>query len=68
VIVCDSDPLQALTDALRVFSADEIVIATHSPSRSNWLARNLVDRARAQCRRPIVHVVVDEPQSLPAAA
>jgi hypothetical protein len=66
--VGDSDPLQAMTDALRVFPANEIVIATHPPRRSNWLARNLVDRARAECRQPIVHVVVDAPQSLPAAA
>jgi hypothetical protein len=66
--VGDSDPLQAMTDALRVFPANEIVIATHPPKRSNWLARNLVDRARAECRQPIVHVVVDESQSLPAAA
>jgi hypothetical protein len=66
--VGDSDPLQAMTDALRVFPADEIVIATHPPRRSNWLARNLVDRARVEHTVPIVHVVVDETHSLPAAA
>lgn len=66
--VGDSDPLQAMTDALRMFAADEIVIATHPPRRSNWLARNLVDRARAAHLQAIVHVVVDEQQSLPAAA
>jgi ribosomal protein S18 acetylase RimI-like enzyme len=57
--VGDADPLQALADALHVFRADELVIATHPEGRSNWLARNLVQRARRRFRLPILHVVVD---------
>jgi hypothetical protein len=44
--VGDGDPLQAIGDALSVFRADEIIIATHPEDRSHWLARDLVGRAR----------------------
>lgn len=55
----DSDPNVAIEDALRVFSADEIVISTHPPERSRWLEHGVVDRAREQIGLPISHVVVD---------
>lgn len=55
----DSDPNVAIEDALRVFSADEIVISTHPPHRSRWLEHGVVDRAREQIDLPITHVVVD---------
>jgi hypothetical protein len=58
-LVGDSHPLQAIEDALRVFPADEIVIATHPEGRSHWLARGIVERARARFAQPILHVVVD---------
>jgi GNAT superfamily N-acetyltransferase len=57
--VGDADPLQAIEDALHVFDADAIVVATHPPARSNWLARDLVGRVRRRFDRPVVHVVVD---------
>jgi len=57
--VGDADPLQAIADALHLFSADEIVIATHTKSRSHWLTRNVVARARAKFGLPVLHVVVD---------
>lgn len=58
--VGDSDPLQAIEDALRTFGADEIVISTHPPGRSNWLERQVVDQARELYETvPITHVVVD---------
>ena len=65
--VGDSDPLQAMAGALRQFPADEIVIATHPRRRSNWLAKGLVERARARHTQTIVHVVVDR-QPFAAAA
>ena len=43
--VGDADPLLAIEDALRIFPANEILIATHPEGRSNWLARNIVGRA-----------------------
>jgi hypothetical protein len=55
----DSDPNMAIEDALRVFSADEIVISTHPPERSRWLEHGVVDKARERIDLPITHVVVD---------
>lgn len=55
----DGDPLQALEDALRVFPADEIVVSTHPPGRSNWLERGVVEQARLRFDVPVTHVVVD---------
>ncbi len=57
--VGDGDPLQAMEDALRTFGADEIVISTHPPGRSNWLERGVVTAARERFAVPITHVVVD---------
>jgi GABA permease len=57
--VGDADPVQAIDDALRTFGADEIVISTHPPGRSNWLEKGVIDRARERYRVPITHVVVD---------
>jgi hypothetical protein len=55
----DSDPLQALDDAFRVFQPDEIVISTHPPARSHWLEKKIVSRARERYPVPVTHVVVD---------
>ena len=57
--VGDSEPLQAIEDALRTFGANEIVISTHPPGRSNWLEQDLVEKARERFAVPITHVVVD---------
>jgi hypothetical protein len=57
--VGDSDPLQAIEDALRTFGADEIVISTHPEGRSHWLERGIVAAARQRFAVPISHVVVD---------
>lgn len=58
-MIGDADPLQAAADALHLFSADEIVIATQPESRSNWLARRLVERARERFALPVQYLVVD---------
>ena len=55
----DADPLQALDDALRTFSPDEVVIATHPEGESNWLEHGLVAQARARVAVPVTHVVVN---------
>jgi hypothetical protein len=57
--VGDDDPLQAIEDALRTFGADEIIISTHPPGRSNWLERDVIVRASERFDLPITHVVVD---------
>lgn len=57
--VGDDDPLQAIADALRSFPADEIIISTHPPGKSNWLEKRVVARARERYSIPIWHVIVD---------
>lgn len=57
--VGDADPIQAIEDALRIFPADELIIATHPEPRSNWLAHRLVERAGETLDLPVTHVVVD---------
>ena len=49
----------AAADALRVFPAGEIVIATHPEGRSNWLARSVVERVRRRFGLAVAHLVVD---------
>jgi hypothetical protein len=58
-LVGDADPLQAIGDALKLFAADELIIATHPEGRSHWLERDLVRRARSRYPQPVRHVVVD---------
>ena len=57
-VVGDADPLLALADALAVFAADEILIATHPPGTSSWLERDVVMRARRRFNPPVHHLVV----------
>jgi hypothetical protein len=55
----DADPVQAMEDALRLFAANEAIVSTHPPGRSNWLERDVVERARERFPLPVSHVVVD---------
>jgi hypothetical protein len=57
--VGDSDPLQAIEDAMRTFGPDEIILSTHPEGRSHWLERGVVDKARERFAVPITHIVVD---------
>lgn len=59
-IVGDADPIQAIADALAVFPADGVIIATNPHSRANWLERDLVARARELTSRPVERIVVDD--------
>ena len=54
--VGDSDPVQALQDALATDEADEVIIATRSPSRVNWLEKDIVERAREVSDLPTTYV------------
>ena len=54
----DSDPLQAIDDAVQTFQPDGIVIVTHPAGEQNWLERDVVDQARERYALPITHVVV----------
>jgi hypothetical protein len=57
--VGESDPLQAIEDALRTFGPDEVIISTHPEGRSHWLEQGVVEKARERFAVPITHVVVD---------
>jgi hypothetical protein len=65
-VIGDSNPLQAIDDALRVFAIDEIVISTHPPERSNWLERGVVEEARLRFTQPVTHVVAADERRLAA--
>jgi hypothetical protein len=64
-IVGDADPLFAIEDALTVFDADEVVIATAPARVDGWLGETLAARARALCGVPVRNVAVaSEPPPL----
>jgi hypothetical protein len=52
-------PLEAIADALAVFPADEIVVATPPPERTNWLERGVVERARELYETPVTHLIAE---------
>ena len=64
----DSDPLQAIEDAVRTFAPDEVIISTHPEGRSNWLERGIVEATRERFAVPVTHVVVDLEADRAAAA
>ena len=55
----DADPMRALDQVVGRFRPDELIIATHPLDRSQWLKRNLVQRARERYQLPTTHVVAD---------
>ena len=57
----DPDPFTAIMDALGRADYDEIIISTHPETRSGWLRRDLIERVKQASRRPVEHVVVDDP-------
>ncbi len=50
------DPLEAIDDVLRVFPANEILLATSSPGERNWSEQRLVERARTAYALPIAQL------------
>jgi hypothetical protein len=55
----ESDPLQAVEDALQTFDADEIVLFTHPEGRRNWLEEGVVEEAEGRFDRQVRHLVVE---------
>jgi hypothetical protein len=67
--VGDADPVQAISDGLDGFAADEIVLATPARRWPRWTTRNLVDRVRSRFAGPIFHVVLEPvPKARPSPA
>jgi hypothetical protein len=58
--VGDTDPVQAIEDALRTFPADELVLVTHPDEQASWLEEGSADEAFARFDLPVTHLVVDE--------
>ena len=57
----DADPLRAIDDALTMFPAGQLIIATHPEGGSNWLAQDLVGRAARRFGLPVTHIVIEMP-------
>lgn len=59
-LVVESDPVNAVRDALAQDEVDEIVVSTHPEQRSGWMRRDVVDSVRKVAGGvPVEHVVVD---------
>ena len=58
--VGDTDPVQAIEDALRTFPADELVLVTRKDDDAGWLEEGTADEALARFNLPVTHLVVDE--------
>lgn len=62
----DSDPLEAMADALATFPASTIMISTWPAGASNRLEKNLPRRTAERFGLPVNHIV--SPYDAPAAA
>jgi hypothetical protein len=58
--IASESPLEAIGDALAVFPADEIVVATAGVEPGNWLELDVVERARAH-GLPVSSLVLEAP-------
>jgi hypothetical protein len=59
-LVVDTDPVNAVRDALAQDQVDEIVISTHPEASSGWMRRDVVGAVqKAAGSIPVEHVVVD---------
>jgi GABA permease len=59
--------LGAIEDELRRYGADEVIISTYPPGKSNWLETGIVERLRDELDMPVTHVVVDPDRAAQAA-
>jgi hypothetical protein len=57
--VGDTDPLQAIEDALRQFPADEVIVVTRPDEEARWLESGAADEAQRRFRVPVSHLVSD---------
>ena len=62
----DADPVQAITDTLFGFPADEIVICLEKPERPHWMRKGVVVRAKERFHVPVteIDVAAREPAAL----
>jgi hypothetical protein len=55
----DTDPLQAIEDALRQFPADEVIVVTRPGEEARWLEEGTAEEARERFGVPVTHLVAD---------
>jgi cell pole-organizing protein PopZ len=66
--VGDERPLEAIADAVRDRTFDEIILSTLPPGLSRWLGQDLPHRVERQFDLPVTHVVGEaEPAEQPPA-
>ena len=51
----ESDPMQALEDAIATYDADRIVIFTHPEDEYDYLEDGFVEEAEHRFERPVIH-------------
>ena len=56
--VGDSDPVQAIEDALRIFPAEEVLVVTRGGDDANWLEKDTAEEASERFGVPITQLVV----------
>ena len=56
--VGDTDPVQAIEDALRTFPADEVLVITHREDEAGWLEQDSVAEARERFGVPVTRLTV----------
>lgn len=57
--VGDSDPVQAIEDALRTFPADELLLVTRAEDDAGWLEQGAAADALQRFSLPVTHLVVE---------
>jgi hypothetical protein len=58
--VGDTDPVQAIEDALRTFPADELLLVTRPDDDAGWLEEGSAAEALARFSVPVTHLVVED--------
>jgi hypothetical protein len=57
--VGDTDPVQAIEDALREFPADELIVVTRPGDDASWLEQDAAAEAFSRFDLPVTHLVVE---------
>jgi hypothetical protein len=55
--VGDTNPLQAIEDALRTYPADEVIVVTHPDESATWLETGVGEDAKQRFGVPVTHLV-----------
>jgi hypothetical protein len=56
----DTDPVQAIEDALRQFPADEVIVVTNPGDEASWLEKDSAEAASERFGIPVTHLVAEQ--------